>query len=40
MKKAPIKWAQTKDKLIITVETPDLSNHKIEIKPEGRLTYR
>eukprot|EP00826_Nyctotherus_ovalis_P054231 TRINITY_DN7090_c0_g2_i10.p1 TRINITY_DN7090_c0_g2~~TRINITY_DN7090_c0_g2_i10.p1 ORF type:complete len:206 (+),score=70.26 TRINITY_DN7090_c0_g2_i10:100-717(+) len=38
-KRAPVKWAQTKNNVTITVETPGLSNHKVEIKPEGRLIY-
>lgn len=39
-RKAAIKWAQSKDRVFITVEPADLTNHKVELKPEGRLIYR
>ena len=37
--KAILKWAQTKERVLITVENADLANHKVELKPEGKLYY-
>ncbi len=38
--KATLKWAQSKDRVFITVEPADLTNHKVELKSEGKLVYR
>ena len=34
-----IKWAQRKDRLFVTIELADFENHKIDLTPEGQLTF-
>ena len=34
-KLAPIKWAQRKDKIFMTVDTRDIKNEKIDLKEES-----
>ena len=34
-----VKWAQREDKLFITIEVTDVTDEKIELKPEGVLTF-
>ena len=32
-----LKWAQRKDKVVITVDVPDIEKHEIAINDEGKL---
>ena len=34
-----LKWAQRKDRLFITVELADFEGHKIDLTPEGKLSF-
>ena len=36
----PIKWAQRKDCVLLTVDVNDMTNHKVDFTPEGKLTYK
>ena len=36
---APVKWAQRKDSLYLTISLSDVKEHKIELTPE-MLTFR
>eukprot|EP00831_Metopus_contortus_P065713 TRINITY_DN5867_c0_g1_i4.p1 TRINITY_DN5867_c0_g1~~TRINITY_DN5867_c0_g1_i4.p1 ORF type:complete len:192 (-),score=54.54 TRINITY_DN5867_c0_g1_i4:51-626(-) len=38
--KIPLKWAQTKDKIFLTLEGVDLNNQKMDIKPTGLVSFR
>merc|ERR1719416_116158 len=33
-----LKWAQRKDKVMITIDVPDIKKHDINLTPEGKLT--
>ena len=39
MKTAPVKWAQRKDSLYITIGLPDVKDHKIDVT-EKSLSFR
>ena len=34
-----IKWAQRKDKVMLTIDQPDCENIKIELSEEGLLSF-
>jgi hypothetical protein len=36
---APIKWAQRKDSIFVTICLPDVTDEKVELTPE-KLTFR
>jgi HSP20 family molecular chaperone IbpA len=35
-----IKWAQRKANVVLTVDVPDVENHKIDLDPEGNLEFQ
>ena len=34
-----LKWAQRKDRVFITIDLPDVQNHKIDLNPDGKLQF-
>ena len=36
----PMKWAQRKDRVFITVDVPDFENIKIDLSDDGKLSFR
>ena len=36
----PVKWAQRKDKLFLTIDVPNLKDLSFDVTAEGKLTFK